>query len=240
MRVFAVAAIALVYNRAGPAQPLERGGVEADPAAAVHLRARRDATVLGKPPVEGLQGLFPGVGPLDPVGVPAGQGLEEAQLVRLEGLLFAGEVLREKISKIASYFGAGLYKYPELSTDHAEMMAEVDRRIAESSEVMARGNDVMRDILITVAATYPTWNFVVAKEKMSYDALNMCEFDIKRHVFIAEMWVPTAKFAEVESGVRAAARARRRRRGRWRADRQGGSGNHGIDDVLPSGGVGIR
>ena len=41
------------------------------------------------------------------------------------------------------------------------------------------------------------------------------------------------------TGVRAAARARRRRRGRWRADRQGGSGNHGIYDVLPSGGVGI-
>ena len=40
-------------------------------------------------------------------------------------------------------------------------------------------------------------------------------------------------------GVRAAARARRRRRGRWRADRQGGSGNHGIDDVLPSGAVGM-
>ena len=120
-------------------------------------------------------------------------------------IFFAGDVLREKISKIASYFGAGLYKYPELSTDHAEMMAEVDRRIAESSEVMARGNDVMRDILSTVAATYPTWNFVVAKEKMSYDALNMCEFDIKRHVFIAEMWVPTAKYAEVEAGVRAAA-----------------------------------
>jgi len=37
----------------------------------------------------------------------------------------------------------------------------------------------------------------VTKEKMVYDALNMCEFDIKRHVFIAEGWVPVKDYDSV-------------------------------------------
>ena len=33
-------------------------------------------------------------------------------------VFFAGEVLKDKISKIASYFGASLYKFPETTADH--------------------------------------------------------------------------------------------------------------------------
>jgi len=120
-------------------------------------------------------------------------------------VFFAGEVLKDKISKIASYFGASLYKFPESTADHNEMTDEVARRIGESQEVMARGSQVMRDLLVKVGEEYPTWTYVVAKEKMSYNALNWCDFDIKKHVFTAEMWVPKARYAEVEAALRAAA-----------------------------------
>jgi len=120
-------------------------------------------------------------------------------------VFFAGEVLKDKISKIASYFGASLYKFPETTADHNEMTDEVARRIGESQEVMARGSQVMRELLVKVGEEYPTWTYVVAKEKMSYDALNMCDFDIKKHVFTAEMWVPKARYGEVEAALRATA-----------------------------------
>ena len=89
-------------------------------------------------------------------------------------VFFAGEVLKDKISKISSYFGAGLYKFPETTPDHDEMTAEVARRIGESQEVIDRGTEVMRELLVAVGVSYPTWSYVCAKEKMSYDALNMC------------------------------------------------------------------
>ena len=89
-------------------------------------------------------------------------------------VFFAGEVLKDKISKISSYFGASLYKFPETTADHNEMTDEVARRIGESQEVMDRGSEVMRELLVGVGVSYPTWSYVCSKEKMSYDALNMC------------------------------------------------------------------
>ena len=104
-------------------------------------------------------------------------------------IFFSGDVAREKISKICGHFGATLYKYPETS-EHGEMLTEVIKRIAESDEVMASGDSVLRGVLSAAAAAYPGWDYEVKKEKMVFDTLNMCEFDIKRHVFVAEGWVP--------------------------------------------------
>ena len=70
------------------------------------------------------------------------------------------------------------------------MLTEVIKRIAESDEVMASGDSVLRGVLSAAAAAYPGWDYEVKKEKMVFDTLNMCEFDIKRHVFVAEGWVP--------------------------------------------------
>jgi V-type H+-transporting ATPase subunit a len=112
-------------------------------------------------------------------------------------VLFAGEVMREKISKICSYFGASLYKFPEGSDDYTAMVAEVERRLAESHEILSKGEQVMHEMLTNIAKDFQTWNFVVQKEKMIFDTLNMCEFDIKRHVFVAEGWVPRVQYEKV-------------------------------------------
>ena len=59
--------------------------------------------------------------------------------------LFAGEVMRDKISKICSYFGASLYKFPESADDDYRLMEEtvlgrlgLDR---EGNPVAAAGGD---------------------------------------------------------------------------------------------------
>ena len=112
-------------------------------------------------------------------------------------VLFAGEVMRDKISKICSYFGATLYKFPEAAEDLAAMSHEVEMRLGESEEILSKGAQVINELLLAFAANYQTWNFVVQKEKMVFDTLNMCEFDIKRHVFVAEGWVPCVQYETV-------------------------------------------
>ena len=51
-------------------------------------------------------------------------------------VLFAGEVMREKASKICAYFGATLYNFPESADELTAMVAEVEQRIIESDEVL--------------------------------------------------------------------------------------------------------
>ena len=42
-------------------------------------------------------------------------------------VFFAGDVLRDKISKICTYFGATLYRYPDSGVEHAEMSIQVKK-----------------------------------------------------------------------------------------------------------------
>jgi len=125
-------------------------------------------------------------------------------------VLFAGEVMRDKISKVCSHFGASLYQYPEDNYEREEMLAEVNLRLEESSSVLDQGQKVLVSSLRHAASCHGTWTFVVTKEKMVYDALNMCKFDIKGHVFISEGWVPIKDYdlvvqtlmkASVEAGL---------------------------------------
>ena len=77
-------------------------------------------------------------------------------------------------------------------------------RLQESEVVRENGEAVLMNALMVAASTFSTWNYIVTKEKMVYDALNMCEFDIKRHVFIAEGWVPVKDYDEVVMALMAA------------------------------------
>jgi len=131
----------------------------------------------------------------------ASKGGPEAVTKTFFMVLFAGEVMRDKISKICSYFGANLYKFPDSADDFAAMTAEVARRLIESDEVLSRGDHVLHDTLETIATSYNTWDFAVKKEQMVYDTLNMCEFDIKRHVFVAEGWVPVKDYETVVAAL---------------------------------------
>ena len=97
-----------------------------------------------------------------------------------------------------------LYNCPEESDKREELANEVDLRMAESEDVLQRGEAVLRTSLNQVAEDFGTWHYIVTKEKMVYDALNMCEFDIKRHVFIAEGWLPEKDFEDLVTTLRVA------------------------------------
>jgi len=120
-------------------------------------------------------------------------------------VFFSGAVLGDKVSKIATYFGATLYKYPSTALDHAAMTYEVHKRKAESAQVLEQSTAILRGALTSLAAAYGPWSYVVAREKMVYDALNKCEFDLKRAVFIAEGWVATDEYETLVTSLQSAA-----------------------------------
>lgn len=120
-------------------------------------------------------------------------------------VFFTGGVVGDKVSKIATYFGATLYRYPEAPIEHAEMVLEVQKRLAESSEVLGRAKAISHQTLKGAANELTSWMHVVGKEKMVFDALNKCEFDIKRHVFIAEGWVCVDEYEMVYGALQTAA-----------------------------------
>ena len=84
-------------------------------------------------------------------------------------------------------------------------LTQVESRLVESEEVLGRANRILMETLERVAACYGSWSLSVIKEKMIFDALNKCEFDIKRHVFVAEGWVPKKGYEAVVRGLMEAA-----------------------------------
>merc|ERR1712087_970607 len=60
-------------------------------------------------------------------------------------------------------------------------------------------HDQIFSVLIKVSAEYSKWGYVVAREKMIFDALNKSDYDIKRsNVTSIEGWVPTESLATVQ------------------------------------------
>lgn len=122
-------------------------------------------------------------------------------------VFFTGGVLGDKASRIATHLGAKLYRFPDDAYGHAEMVFEVAKRLKESTQVLGRSRDILHGSLAAAAAHYGTWEHVVSREKMVHDALNKCEFDIKRSVFVAQGWVCDDDFEYVAAELAAAALA---------------------------------
>mmetsp|Transcript_19942 Transcript_19942/g.51426 ORF Transcript_19942/g.51426 Transcript_19942/m.51426 type:complete len:806 (-) Transcript_19942:242-2659(-) len=112
-------------------------------------------------------------------------------------IFVAGEMLKSKISKIATYFGGTLYAYPDMAADKAQMTAEVNKRLEESAEILRTTAEMKKTMLVEVGKHYGTWNFILSKEKMIYDTYNKFDYDVRRKVFVADAWVPSKDVYEV-------------------------------------------
>jgi len=105
-------------------------------------------------------------------------------------IFVAGEVLKSKVSKIATYFGGTLYAYPDMAADQASMISEVQKRLEESSEILRTTASMKHAMLAECATHFPSWNYIICKEKMIYDTFNKFDYDVRRKVFVADAWVP--------------------------------------------------
>ncbi|KAG8465088.1 hypothetical protein KFE25_012451 [Diacronema lutheri] len=119
-------------------------------------------------------------------------------------IFVAGDVLKSKISKIATYFDGTLYAYPDMAADKAAMKREVLKRLGESSEILRTTAQMKTAMLTDVGAHFASWNFTICKDKMIYDTFNKFDYDVRRKVFVADAWVPESKVYDVYKTLSAA------------------------------------
>jgi len=106
----------------------------------------------------------------------------------------------DKVKKICSYFGATLYPFPtggeKLFLERREAQ---EKELSEGIMTLNVQQDAIAGILSKAAKDYSMWVYVIAREKMIFDALNMSDYDIKRsHLTSVEGWAPTDSFEELQ------------------------------------------
>mmetsp|Transcript_2122 Transcript_2122/g.5990 ORF Transcript_2122/g.5990 Transcript_2122/m.5990 type:complete len:830 (+) Transcript_2122:53-2542(+) len=162
---------------------------------AVHRITRGNCIVHDTPIDEPLLGVPPDGSAREPVRMPKNFFM----------LVYSGSVMHTKVSKICTHFGTTLYLYPEALTARQALQARLQMQLLEMTDLVRHTSGVRKATLRTVAAAISVWGFVVEREKATLRVLNMLEFDYRRKVFVAEMWVPSKELSQLRLALRRAA-----------------------------------
>ncbi|KAJ6582039.1 V-type ATPase, V0 complex, 116kDa subunit family [Mycena capillaripes] len=120
-------------------------------------------------------------------------------------IIFAhGDALLAKIRKVAESMGATLYPIDANADKRAESLREVTVRLEDLQTVLYNTGSNRRSELVKVGESLRSWQDVVRKEKMIYEALNLFNYDVRRKTLIAEGWVPTRDITEIQLTLRRA------------------------------------
>jgi V-type H+-transporting ATPase subunit a len=120
-------------------------------------------------------------------------------------IIFAhGDALLAKIRKVAESMGATLYPIDANADKRADSLREVTVRLEDLQTVLYNTGSNRRSELVKVGESLRSWQDVVRKEKMIYEALNLFNYDVRRKTLIAEGWVPTRDIPEIQLTLRRA------------------------------------
>jgi len=119
-------------------------------------------------------------------------------------LVYSGSVVHTKVSKIVMHFGATLYEYPEARPARHALQARLGVQLLEMRELLRHTSALRKGTLANLSTSLTTWNAVVEREKATLRSLNMLQFDLKRKVFVAEVWAPTNELPNVRRALRTA------------------------------------
>ncbi|KAJ7749299.1 V-type ATPase, V0 complex, 116kDa subunit family [Mycena maculata] len=120
-------------------------------------------------------------------------------------IIFAhGDALLAKIRKVAESMGATLYPIDANADKRADSLREVTVRLEDLQTVLYNTGSNRRSELVKVGESLRSWQDVVRKEKMIYEALNLFNYDVRRKTLIAEGWVPTRDITEIQLTLRRA------------------------------------
>jgi len=121
-------------------------------------------------------------------------------------VFFSGSVLKQKLTKICTFFGLTRYRLPEVAEQRRALLTEVVDQLGASAVVMDRSMQIQKQMLDAAAHQYREWLYTVRREKMTCNALNMCNFDHRRRVFVAEGWIAVDEEGALRDALAAAAR----------------------------------
>ena len=119
--------------------------------------------------------------------------------------LVPGSVLKAKLLKIVSHFGARTYNYPE--TRNGRIAAQVGLRVEleDLSRVSRHTSSQRRAQHASLASRLALWRRTISRELATLHALNQLTFNVHRAVFAAEGWVPTARVGALSAALAASA-----------------------------------
>nr|GAT53569.1 vacuolar ATPase 98 kDa [Mycena chlorophos] len=120
-------------------------------------------------------------------------------------IIFAhGDALLAKIRKVAESMGATLYPIDANADKRNESLREVTVRLEDLQTVLYNTGMNRRSELVKIGESLRSWQDVVRKEKLIYEALNLFNYDVRRKTLIAEGWVPTRDIPEIQLTLRRA------------------------------------
>lgn len=118
-------------------------------------------------------------------------------------IIFAhGDALLAKIRKVAESMGATIYPIDPNANKRSESLREVTIRLEDLETALYRTGLTRRSELVLVGESLRSWQDVVRKEKMIYEALNLFNYDVRRKTLIAEAWVPTRDIVTIQLALR--------------------------------------
>ena len=118
-------------------------------------------------------------------------------------IIFAhGDALLAKIRKVAESMGATIYPIDPNADKRAESLREVTVRLEDLEMALYRTGVTRRSELVLLGESLRSWQDVVKKEKMIYEALNLFNYDVRRKTLIAEAWVPTRDIVAIQLALR--------------------------------------
>ncbi|KAJ7784545.1 V-type ATPase, V0 complex, 116kDa subunit family [Mycena metata] len=115
-----------------------------------------------------------------------------------------GSETRKNIRKVAESMGATLYPIDANADKRSDSLREVTVRLEDLQTVLYNTGSNRRSELVKVGESLRSWQDVVRKEKMIYEALNLFNYDVRRKTLIAEGWVPTRDIPEIQLTLRRA------------------------------------
>lgn len=119
-------------------------------------------------------------------------------------IFYQGERSHIKIKKICESFGANSYQIPDGVQDRKAFLTQVNNRLEDLLNVVARTKKHRRQVLMEVGGSLTLWKEKVLKEKSIYDTMNMFNYDIGRKCLIAEGWCPQSATDKIVNAMRQA------------------------------------
>ena len=109
-------------------------------------------------------------------------------------VMFQGQRLQEKITKVCETFGCHVFSVPQDSEERAVMRRNVSERKSDLKVVLDRTRDHTLRVLTRIVSHLDEWKETILKEKAIYHTMNLFNYDVGRKCLMAEAWCPKVHF----------------------------------------------
>ncbi|EJD46160.1 V0/A0 complex, 116-kDa subunit of ATPase [Auricularia subglabra TFB-10046 SS5] len=118
-------------------------------------------------------------------------------------IIFAhGEVLLNKIRKVAESMGATVYPIDANADKRRDAVREVSLRLEDIKMALENTKTTRRLELETIAQSVTAWEDSVLKEKVIYETLNLFSYDARKKTLVAEGWCPTRDIVMIQAALK--------------------------------------